>query len=166
MEKLISEFSIGLFFWQTVLFVGLIFLLRKFAWKPILNAVNEREEKIQGALKAAEEAEKKMQALNNESEALLKQAREERDQILKEAREAREQIINEAKSKASAEAEKIMAQARETINNEKMAAITELKNQVAILSIEIAEKILKEQLSGDDKQKALVDNLLKEVNLN
>lgn len=166
MEKLISEFSIGLFFWQTVLFVGLIFLLRKFAWKPILNAVNEREEKIQRALIAAEEAEKKMQALNNESEALLKQAREERDQILKEAREAREQIINEAKSKANVEAEKIMTQARETINNEKMAAITELKNQVAILSIEIAEKILKEQLSGDDKQKAMVDNLLKEVNLN
>ncbi len=166
MEKLISEFSIGLFFWQTVLFVGLIFLLRKFAWKPILNAVNEREEKIQGALKAAEEAEKKMQALNNESEALLKQAREERDQILKEAREARETIIGEAKGKASAEADKIIAQARETINNEKMAAITELKNQVAVLSIEIAEKILKEQLSGDDKQKAMVDNLLKEVNLN
>jgi F-type H+-transporting ATPase subunit b len=166
MEKLISEFSIGLFFWQTVLFVGLIFLLRKFAWKPILNAVNEREEKIQGALKAAEEAEKKMQALNNESEALLKQAREERDQILKEAREAKEAMIGEAKGKASAEADKIIAQARETINNEKMAAITELKNQVAVLSIEIAEKILKEQLSGDDKQKAMVDNLLKEVNLN
>lgn len=166
MEKLISEFSIGLFFWQTVLFVGLIFLLRKFAWKPILNAVNEREEKIQGALKAAEEAEKKMQALNNESEALLKQAREERDQILKEAREARETMISEAKGKASAEADKIIAQARESINNEKMAAITELKNQVAVLSIEIAEKILKEQLSGDDKQKAMVDNLLKEVNLN
>jgi F-type H+-transporting ATPase subunit b len=166
MEKLISEFSIGLFFWQTVLFVGLIFLLRKFAWKPILNAVNEREEKIQGALKAAEEAEKKMQALNNQSEALLKQAREERDQILKEAREAREAMISEAKGKASAEADKIIAQARETINNEKMAAITELKNQVAVLSIEIAEKILKEQLSGDDKQKAMVDNLLKEVNLN
>lgn len=166
MEKLISEFSIGLFFWQTVLFVGLIFLLRKFAWKPILNAVNEREEKIQGALKAAEEAEKKIQALHNESEALLKQAREERDQILKEAREARETMIGEAKVKASAEADKIIAQARETINNEKMAAITELKNQVAVLSIEIAEKILKEQLSGDDKQKAMVNNLLKEVNLN
>lgn len=166
MEKLISEFSIGLFFWQTVLFVGLIFLLRKFAWKPILNAVNEREEKIQGALKAADEAEKKMQALNNQSEALLKQAREERDQILKEAREAKEAMISEAKGKASAEADKIIAQARETINNEKMAAITELKNQVAVLSIEIAEKILKEQLSGDDKQKAIVDNLLKEVNLN
>lgn len=166
MEKLISEFSIGLFFWQTVLFVGLIFLLRKFAWKPILNAVNEREEKIQGALKAAEEAEKKMQALNNESEALLKQAREERDQILKEAREARETMIGEAKGKASAEADKIIAQARETINNEKMAAITELKNQVAVLSIEIAEKILKEQLSSNDKQKAMINNLLKEVNLN
>ncbi|MFN7013946.1 MAG: F0F1 ATP synthase subunit B [Bacteroidia bacterium] len=166
MEKLISEFSIGLFFWQTVLFVGLIFLLRKFAWKPILNAVNDREEKIQGALKAAEEAEKKMQALNNQSEALLKQAREDRDQILKEAREAREAMISEAKVKASAEADKIIAQARETINNEKMAAITELKNQVAVLSIEIAEKILKEQLSGNDKQKAMVDNLLKEVNLN
>ncbi len=166
MEKLISEFSIGLFFWQTVLFVGLIFLLRKFAWKPILNAVNEREEKIQQALKAAEEAEKKMQALNNESEALLKHAREERDQILKEARETKEAIISEAKTKAVAEAEKIIAQARETINNEKMAAITELKNQVAVLSIEIAEKILKEQLSGNDKQKAIIDNLLKEVNLN
>lgn len=166
MEKLISEFSVGLFFWQTVLFVGLVFLLRKFAWKPILNAVNEREEKIKGALKAAEEAEKKMQAINNESEALLKKAREERDQILKEAREAKEAMISDAKAKANAEAEKIIAQARETINNEKMAAITELKNQVAILSIEIAEKILKEQLNSDDKQKALVDNLLKEVNLN
>jgi F-type H+-transporting ATPase subunit b len=166
MEKLISEFSIGLFFWQTVLFVGLIFLLKKFAWKPILNAVNEREEKIQSALKAAEEAEKKMQALNNESEALLKQAREERDQILKEARAARETIIAEAKAKATAEADKIIAQSRETINNEKMAAITELKNQVAVLSIEIAEKILKEQMSGDTKQKAMVENLLKEVNLN
>lgn len=166
MEKLISEFSVGLFFWQTVLFVGLVFLLRKFAWKPILNAVNEREEKIKGALKAAEEAEKKMQAINNESEALLKKAREERDQILKEAREAKEAMISDAKAKANAEAEKIIAQAHETINNEKMAAITELKNQVAILSIEIAEKILKEQLNSDDKQKALVDNLLKEVNLN
>ncbi|GIV28063.1 MAG: ATP synthase subunit b [Bacteroidia bacterium] len=160
------NFQSDCFFWQTVLFVGLIFLLRKFAWKPILNAVNEREEKIQGALKAAEEAEKKMQALNNQSEALLKQAREERDQILKEAREAREAIISEAKGKASAEADKIIAQARETINNEKLAAITELKNQVAVLSIEIAEKILKEQLNNDDKQKAIVDNLLKEVNLN
>jgi F-type H+-transporting ATPase subunit b len=107
-----------------------------------------------------------MQALNNESEALLKQAREERDQILKEARAARETIIAEAKAKATAEADKIIAQSRETINNEKMAAITELKNQVAVLSIEIAEKILKEQMSGDTKQKAMVENLLKEVNLN
>jgi F-type H+-transporting ATPase subunit b len=166
MEKLISEFSIGLFFWQTVLFVGLIFLLKKFAWKPILNAVNEREEKIQKALKAAEEAEKKIQELNNQSEALLKQAREERDQILKEARMAKEAIIAEAKAKATAEADKIIAQSRETINNEKMAALTELKNQVAVLSIEIAEKIIKEHISDDAKQKALVENLLKEVNLN
>lgn len=166
MEKLISEFSVGLFFWQTVLFVGLIFLLRKFAWKPILNAINEREEKIKAALKAAEEAEKKMQTLNSESEALLQKAREERDQILKEARLARETIISEAKEKATAEANKIIAQAHESIKNEKMAAITELKNQVAVLSIEIAEKILKEQLSDDDKQKTLINNLLKEVNLN
>ncbi|MFP5471414.1 MAG: F0F1 ATP synthase subunit B [Bacteroidia bacterium] len=166
MEKLISEFSVGLFFWQSVLFIALIFLLRKFAWKPILKAVNEREEKIEGALKAAEEAEKRMQALNAQNEELLKSARAERDVILKEARETREQVILEAKTKAKEEAERVMQSAREAIQNEKLAAIAELKNQVATLSIEIAEKIIRQELKSDDKQKQLANNFVEEVSLN
>lgn len=166
MEKLISEFSVGLFFWQSVLFVALIFLLRKFAWKPILTAVNEREEKIEGALKAAEEAEKRMQALNTQNEELLKKAREERDIILKEARETKEAIIAEAKDKAKQEADRVLASSREAIQNEKMAAIAELKNQVATLSIEIAEKIIRQELKSDDKQKQLANNFVEEVSLN
>lgn len=166
MEKLISEFSVGLFFWQSVLFIALVLLLRKFAWKPILTAVNEREEKIEGALKAAEEAEKRMQALNAENEELLKKAREERDVILKEARETKEAIVSEAKEKAKSEAEKIMISSREAIQNEKMAAIAELKNQVAILSIEVAEKIIRQELQSDDKQKQLANNFVEEVSLN
>ena len=166
MEKLISEFSVGLFFWQSMLFIALIFLLRKFAWKPILTAVNEREEKIEGALKAAEEAEKRMQALNAQNEELLKKAREERDIILKEARETKDAIIAEAKDKAKQEAERVLAASREAIQNEKMAAIAELKNQVAVLSIEVAEKIIRQELKSDDKQKQLANNFVEEVSLN
>jgi len=166
MEKLISEFSVGLFFWQSMLFIALIFLLRKFAWKPILTAVNEREEKIESALKAAEEAEKRMQALNAQNEELLKKAREERDIILKEARETKDAIIAEAKDKAKQEAERVLAASREAIQNEKMAAIAELKNQVAVLSIEVAEKIIRQELKSDDKQKQLANNFVEEVSLN
>jgi F-type H+-transporting ATPase subunit b len=166
MEKLISEFSVGLFFWQSMLFIALIFLLRKFAWKPILTAVNEREEKIEGALKAAEEAENRMQALNAQNEELLKKAREERDIILKEARETKDAIIAEAKDKAKQEAERVLAASREAIQNEKMAAIAELKNQVAVLSIEVAEKIIRQELKSDDKQKQLANNFVEEVSLN
>lgn len=166
MEKLINEFSVGLFFWQSLLFVALVLLLRKFAWKPILTAVNEREEKIEGALKAAEEAEKRMQALNTQNEELLKKAREERDTILREAREMKESVIAEAKDKAKAEADKIMQSSREAIQNEKMAAIAELKNQVASLSIEVAEKIIRQELKSDDKQKQLANNFVEEVSLN
>ncbi|MCI5055840.1 MAG: F0F1 ATP synthase subunit B [Flavobacteriales bacterium] len=166
MEKLINEFSVGLFFWQTLLFLLLLFLLRKYAWKPILNAVNDREKSIDDALKSAEKAKKEMEKLQAGNEALLQEARAERDLILKEAREAKEKVISESKTKAKEEADKILADARATINNEKMAALTELKNQVAGLSIEIAEKILTEELSSDDKQKALVNNLLEDVNLN
>ena len=163
MDKLINDFSVGLFFWQSVLFIGLIFLLRKFAWKPILKAVNDREEKIEGSLKAAEEAQQKIKDLNNESEALIKEARAERDALLKEARETRDAVINEAKNNAKAEAEKIMESAREAINNEKQAAMVELKNQVAVLSIEVAEKIIRTELSSDAKQKELATNLAEEV---
>lgn len=166
MEKLLGEFSFGLFFWQLLLFVALVLLLRKFAWKPILKAVEERESSIEDALEAAEDAKKKMAELKSSNEELLNKARAERDEMLKEAREMKDKIVADAKTKANEEADKIVAAARESIEHEKMAAITDLKNQVAGLSIEIAEKILKDELSSGDKQKAIIDNVVKEINLN
>jgi F-type H+-transporting ATPase subunit b len=165
MEKLLSEFSIGLFFWQTVIFVLLIFLLKKFAWKPILDAVNEREEGIRRALKSAEKAREEMASLQSENEDTLKKARLERDGLLKEAREIKQKLIEEAKNEANKEAKKIIIQAQETIESEKNAAIVDLKNQVANLSIEIAEKVLKEKLSEDKAQMNLVKELVKDVTL-
>ena len=138
---LFNDFSIGLFVWQTVLFLALLFLLRKYAWKPILSAVEEREEGIKSALDAADNAKNEMEALNADNERILLEAKAERDAILKEAREIKDGIIAEAKAQATVEADKVMSSAREQINNEKIAAITELKNQVADLSIDIAEKI-------------------------
>ena len=165
MEKLITEFSIGLFFWQTIIFILLIFLLKKFAWKPILNAVNEREEGIKNALLSAEKAKEEMASLQSDNEETLKKARSERDSLLKEAREIKQQLIDEAKTEAKNEAKKIISQAQETIQNEKNAAIVDLKNQVASLSIDIAEKVLKEKLSNDQSQMNLVKDLVKEVTL-
>jgi len=161
MEKLIEEFSVGLFFWQTVLFIALIFLLRKFAWKPILNAVIEREEKIEGALKAAEEAENKMKELSANNEKILADARVERANILKDGRSIKEKMIADAKSQASTEAEKIITSAKEQINIEKMKAMTEIKNQVADISIEMAEKILRTELKDAKNQKKLIEEALK-----
>jgi len=165
MEKLITEFSIGLFFWQTVIFIFLILLLKKFAWKPILDAVNEREEGIKNALLSAEKAKEEMASLQSDNEETLKKARSERDSLLKEAREIKQQLIDEAKIEAKSEAKKIISQAQETIQNEKNAAIVDLKNQVAGLSIDIAEKVLKEKLSDDKTQMKLVKDLVKEVTL-
>ena len=162
MEKLISEFSIGLFFWQTVIFVILIFLLKKYAWKPILT-VNDREEGIKNALLSAEKAKEEMVSLQSDNEATLKKARAERDLLLKEAREMKQQLIEDAKDEAKSEAKKIITQAQETIQSEKNAAISDLKNQVASLSVEIAEKVLKEKLSNDKAQMDLVKNLVKDV---
>ena len=127
MEKLISEFSIGLFFWQTIIFILLIFLLKKYAWKPILDAVNEREEGIKNALLSAEKAKEEMASLQSDNEATLKKARAERDSLLKEAREIKQQLIDDAKNEAQSEAKKIISQAQETIQNEKKAAISDLK---------------------------------------
>ena len=165
MEKLITEFSIGLFFWQTIIFILLIFLLKKFAWKPILDAVNEREEWRKNALLSAEKAKEEMASLQSDNEQTLKKARSERDLLLKEAREIKQQIIDESKNEAKSEAKKIISQAQETIQNEKNAAIVDLKNQVASLSIDIAEKVLKEKLSNDQSQMNLVKDLVKEVTL-
>ena len=166
MEKLLNDFSVGLFFWQTLLFLVLMFVLRKYAWKPILNAVNERENSIQEALDSAKEAKLEMAKLKSDNEDLLNEARIERDAMLKEAREIKDGIVADAKGIANKESEKIIAAARESIQHEKMAAITELKNQVATLSIEIAEKILKDELSSADKQKAIIDSVVKDINLN
>ena len=166
MEKLINDFSVGLFFWQSLLFIALILLLKKFAWGPILSAVEEREEGIKEALELAEKAKEEMQALNADNERILAEARIERDILLKEAREIKDKIVSEAKDQANTEADKILLSAKEQINNEKLKAITELKNQVADMSIDIAEKILRSELSDVKKQKELVAQVLKSSDLN
>ncbi len=158
--------SIGLVFWMMCSFLILLLVLRKFAWKPILGSIKKREESIANALNSAKEAEKKLTALKSENEALLAEAKRERDAIIKEAREHKEKMISEAKAAAQEEAARITASARENINNEKMKAVTELRNQVAALSIEVAEKILKEKMSDNGKQTEVVENILKEVTLN
>ena len=165
MEKLLSEFSIGLFFWQTIIFIFLILLLKKHAWKPILDAVNEREQGIKNALLSAEKAREEMASLQSDNEETLKKARLERDGLLKEAREIKQKLIDDAKNEANVEAKKIIIQAQETIESEKNAAIIDLKNQVADLSVEIAEKVLKEKLSDDKSQMNLVKELVKDVTL-
>jgi F-type H+-transporting ATPase subunit b len=165
MEKLIEEFSIGLFFWQMIIFVILIFLLRKFAWSPILKAVNDREQGIKDALDSAEAAKKEMQSLQADNEKIMKEARAERDSLLKEARGLKNSMISQAKDEAKSEAQKIIESANEAILNEKNAAVSDIKKQVASLSIEIAEKLLKEKLSDDNKQMKIVEDLIKDVKL-
>ncbi|MFZ7115122.1 MAG: F0F1 ATP synthase subunit B [Bacteroidota bacterium] len=164
MELIKPQF--GLIFWMALSFLILMFILGKFAFPIIMKSLKEREDSITNALSAAEKAKKEMAALQADNEKLLVQARAERDLMLKEARDTKDAIVAEAKNKAQAEANKILATTRETINNEKNAAITELKNQVAAMSIEIAEKILRQELSNDEKQKTLMDNLMKDISLN
>ena len=166
MEKLINDFSVGLFFWQSLLFIALILLLKKFAWGPILTAVEEREKGIRGALDSAEKAKSELENLNADNERILAEARIERDALLKEAREIKGKIIDDAKEQANSESDKILTSAKEQINNEKLKAITELKNTVAELSIDIAEKVLRSELADKAKQESLVANALKESELN
>ena len=164
MELVKPEF--GLIFWMCISFGIILWILGKFAWKPILKMLSDRENSIQDALDSAERAKEEMKALQAGNEKILAEARHERDQMLKDAREIREKMISEAKGIAATEGERMLKSARENIQNEKMAAITDLKNQVGVLSLEIAEKILKSELASDEKQKALVNTLLKDVNLN
>lgn len=166
MEKLINDFSFGLFFWQIVIFVMLLILLRKFAWKPILNAVNEREQGIKTALDSAEKAKLEMQNLQADNEKLLQEARAERESMMKEAREIKTKMIADAKEEAKAEGDKMVANAQAAIESEKKSAIAELKQQVASLSLEIAEKVVKHELSDSDKQMKLVNEMLGEAKLN
>jgi F-type H+-transporting ATPase subunit b len=157
--------EIGLVFWTTVSFLILLFLLGKFAWKPILGALNDRERFIEDSLSKAEAAKEEMARLTNENESLLKLARAERDQILTEARKVKEQMIIDAKELAHKEGARMIELARVEINNQKSIAMADVKNQVATLSLQIAEKVLRKQFEDHQKQDELVSQLLKEVKL-
>jgi len=165
MEKLISEFSFGLFFWQLLIFIFLVLLLKKFAWKPILDTVNERESSIKDAMSEADKARNEMAAIQESNQKVLKEARAEREALLKDARNTGAEIVAQAKTDAKTEANKIISQAQEAIQNEKRAAVNELKNQVAQISLEIAEKVIDAELENKDKQAQLVDKLLKDSSL-
>ena len=158
--------GIGLIFWMTLSFAILLWILAKFAWKPILKALKDREGTIERSLQTAIQVEGKMKALESQHEELLSQAKDERDEILQEARTIKNSIIDEARTKANEEADRILESAKESIHNEKKAVMTDLKNQLAQLSIEVAEKLLREELSGTEKQKELVKKLINEARLN
>lgn len=158
--------DLGLMFWTGLIFVLLLFILTKFIWKPILAAVNSREKNISDSLELAERTMNEMKALQAQNENLLKEARAERDSIVKEAREIAAKMVEDSKNNAKLEAEKIIVSAREAVNNEKTAAMAEIKTQIAILSIEIAEKVVKGELSSNDSQKALSEKLAADFNLN
>ncbi|MDT8346934.1 MAG: F0F1 ATP synthase subunit B [Flavobacteriaceae bacterium] len=156
----------GLVFWTAITFLILLYLLTKFAWKPILGAVNERENSIKEALASAESARKEMAALKEDNARILQEGRAERDQLLKEARSIKEKMIAEAEDEAKEKAHKIITQAQAGIQSEKQAAIAEIKREVAILSVDIAEKILKQNLESSDQQAQLVNQYLENAKLN
>ena len=156
----------GLLFWTGLVFCLLLFLLAKYAWKPILNAVNAREQKIQEALDLADKTRAEMQLLQAENEKILKEARSERDALIKDAQEIANKLVDEAKNKAKIEATKIVESAKVIISMEKAAALTDLKNQLAGYSLSIAEKIVRGDLASDEKQKALANKLADDINMN
>ena len=158
--------AIGTIFWTTLIFGLFFFVLSKFAWKPILSAIKSRDEKIKGSLAAAEKARKDMLRLQSDNEAILRKAREEREVILKDARDIRDKLIAEAKGKASEEAEKIVEKAKAGIESEKRKALSEIHEQVATLSVDIASKLLGEQLKKTGQQEKIIDNYLKEIDFN
>ncbi len=158
--------AFGLLFWTLLAFLVVFFILRKYAWPAIIKGLSEREKGIADALETAEKVKAEMAQLKNENEALLAKAREERAQLLKEARETRDKIVNEAKEQAKAEANKIITDAQAAINQQKMAAITDLKNQVGNLVIEVSEKVLRRELSNKNEQEAYINTLSKEIKLN
>lgn len=165
MDQLLNDFSVGLFAMQTVLFLGLIFLLVKFAWKPILTSLNDREEGIKSALEAADEARKEMQNLQADNAKMAKEARAERDAIMKDAREIKDKMIADAKEEAKEATASLISNARASIEQEKQAALAELKKQVAELSIGIAETVIKRELDSKEDQLKLVEEILEEVTL-
>lgn len=156
----------GLIIWQTIIFVGLFFLLAKFAWKPILSSLKEREQSITEALSTAEKARQEISLLKSDNEKLLKEAREERDRILREAREVANRLKDEAHADAKKTSDKIVEEARAAINIEKQAALKEVKIQVAMFSLQVAEKLMKKSLANDKAQKELVEEFIKDLKLN
>lgn len=166
MEKLINQFELGLFFWQMVIFIALILLLKKYAWKPILDSVNTREEGIRNALLSAENAKNEMQNIQADNQRILQEARMERDALLKEAREMKDKMIADSKIEAEAIGLNMIEKAKSAIEGEKNAAMADLKAQVSSLSLEIAEKLLKEELSNKDAQMKLVEKMLGDAKLN
>ena len=153
--------QIGLMFWTVVIFILLLILLKKFAWKPILKAVDDRNSSINEALASAEKAKSEMEQLSADNDKILNEAHNQRDSIIKEARDIKIKTIADAKNKASIEAEKIISSAKEQIKNEKMKAMTELKNEIADISIQMAEKIIKTELKDAKSQKKLIEEDLK-----
>lgn len=164
MDLLIPE--LGTIVWQTVSFLILLFILTKFAWKPVLKSIGERERSIEDALDSAEKAKQEMARLTNENEALLKEARVERDLILKEAKELKEQIVKDAKDSAQEEGAKMIEKAKLEINHQKMLAMSEVKNQVSTLALDIAKKVLHEGYQEKANQEQLVSSLLDDLKLN
>jgi F-type H+-transporting ATPase subunit b len=158
--------GLGLIFWMTLAFLALVLILRKFAWTPILQMLKERETSIHEALNSANQAREEMKHLQFSNEQLLQEAKNERDALLNEARKVRDRLLEEARIKASEEASRIVEVAKASIHNEKMAAMTELKNQIAEGSLTIAKFILKRELSDPQKQEEYVQELLKEVKIN
>ncbi len=156
----------GLLFWMMLTFLVVLFILKKFAWKPILGSLKEREDSIEDALRSADKAREEMVKLQADNEKILAEARQERDNMLKEARDVKQQMIDDAKSQANTEAKKMIESAKQVIENEKVSAIQEMKKTIASMSIQIAEKILKQQLADSKEQQELVDKYLKDLKLN
>jgi len=166
MDKLLNEFSFGLFIWQTLLFIALIFLLKKYAWGPILKTVNEREDGIKNALAQADKARQEMLNIKSDNDKILKEARAERDALLKDAREIKDNMIAEAKEEAQAIADASVEKTKIAIANEKSAALADIKKQMGGLSVDIAEKVVKGELADKNKQLQLIEQLLNDVTLN
>lgn len=158
--------QLGLFVWTLVIFLILFFLMRKFAWKPIMKAIHDREDTIQGSLDEAAKARDEMAQLTSQNEKLLQEARIERDNMLKDAKEVADRVKEEARTDASQEAARMIEKAREEIRSEKMAALTEIKNEVGQLSIDIAEKLLRKKLADDKETQEIVDKMVADLHLN
>ena len=165
MEKLINEFSFGLFFWQLLIFVGLIFILKKFAWKPILDTLNERENAIKESLESAQKAKDEFSKIKADNEKILNEARKERDFIISDAKKTGRLLIEDAKNAAKLESEKIIGNARESMTNEKKLILKDLKSQVIDLSVDIASKILKKELNKKERQDDFTQKLIDEIEI-